>query len=179
MNTRQIFVKYIFSLILAYSQILTPFVFLSILVGFQVLISSIVGRTPTVDNQSPDTRPSFLMLSIPDGLEDPSVIYQNLAAIGGAQLYYSYANGVDTSLLGNYTLGTGIMGRTLPVYGNTTPIMLNSFFPEGFIQYNQFQYIPVNLMSFDSKEKMEDDIFAKHYSLPQVAGGYYFDTVIS
>jgi hypothetical protein len=158
---------------------LTPFVFVSILIGFQVLISSIVGKTPIFDNRTPEAYPNYLMLTHPPGLKNNAIIFQNLAAVGGVQLYYSGSSGIDYGFLGNYSLGTGILGKVQPPMGNSTPILLQEFNPEdsGEIVYSPFQYIPINFVSFGNKNDMENAMFDKHYKLPSIVGGYYFDTV--
>ncbi len=100
---------------------------------------------------------------------------------GGAKLYYTTAAGVDTAPLGDYNLGTGILGKYSPAQGNSTPIMLENFL-DGLpnpLDYNPLANFSLNFVKFDNKNDLENDIFSNHYTLPTIVGGYYFDKVKS
>lgn len=167
-------------------QLLTPIVFMSILTLFQLLINSIVGDFPVLENRSPRTVCPFHILPVPDGtnlaefLEEPdNPVLNNLYQNNARLLWTADPLLVNLTLLGDYQLRSGIFGSIDPPPGTGFPTKFLEFRVDTQLtDVTYFQIpkpmIPFKFQEFPSKESLEREIFISHNELPSIVGGYQF-----
>ena len=162
-------------------QLLTPFVFVSILLGFQVLIDSIIDSYTIPEMQSPPTIPGFHLLSLAsleqeDLQNSNNIIFEHLNQQNGVKLYYTMTNDVSNSLIGNYQNTSGILGQIEPSYNTPYPVRFDNFgnrISQQLFSFKSYSF-PYSFESFPSKDDLENKLFSLHNTLPSVTAGYYF-----
>eukprot|EP01119_Soliformovum_irregulare_P017548 TRINITY_DN5236_c0_g1_i2.p1 TRINITY_DN5236_c0_g1~~TRINITY_DN5236_c0_g1_i2.p1 ORF type:complete len:874 (+),score=298.14 TRINITY_DN5236_c0_g1_i2:32-2623(+) len=155
-------------------QILTPFVFMGVLVFFNWMINSVSTPVPVAENLIPEYSPQFSVLQHPDAISQEDfyqngIVLQDIAKQGSELVY---TGSLDLNELFNLNLSSNV-----PTTSQT------KFLTSQIVDYPEAIFslpsIPLTLDTrhFDTLDDMYSYIFSSHNSLPHIAGGYVLDQV--
>jgi hypothetical protein len=157
-------------------QILTPFVFMALLTAFNILVNNIVGSNPIYRNEHPSIINPFYILPKPDNANllnnNNSIILQPLYK-NGTRIIYAMESGVQSNF------SQILENMESPQISYKTRFL--PFEPDVYISNDTFNsksyYFPTKFYKFESKEKVDDEIYKGQLELPSIISGYYFKQI--